>query len=43
MAGHIDEPKILEDAERQAALLLERAGLQAMTALPERFWGVAFG
>jgi 5-methylthioadenosine/S-adenosylhomocysteine deaminase len=43
LAGHIDEPKILEDAERQAALLLERAGLQAMTALPERFWGVAFG
>jgi cytosine/adenosine deaminase-related metal-dependent hydrolase len=43
LADHIDEPAILEDAERQAALLLERTGLHAMTALPERFWGVAFG
>lgn len=39
----IDERAILEDAERQAALMVERAGLQGYDRLPDQFWGVARG
>lgn len=39
----IDEGAVLEEAERQSALMVERAGLKNLERLPERFWGVARG
>jgi 5-methylthioadenosine/S-adenosylhomocysteine deaminase len=39
----IDEASILEEADRQAALMVERAGLRDLERLPDRFWGVARG
>lgn len=37
----IDEEAVLEEAERQSALMVERAGLKDLERLPERFWSVA--
>ncbi len=37
----IDEIAILEEADRQAAQMIERADLEALTTLPDRFWGVS--
>ncbi len=39
----IDETAVLEEADRQAALMVERAGLGDLERLPVRFWGVARG
>lgn len=39
----IDEGGILEEADRQAALMVERAGLKDLERLPDRFWGLARG
>lgn len=39
----IDETAVLEEAERQSALMIERAGLKDLERLPKRFWGVARG
>ncbi|MDF1792301.1 MAG: amidohydrolase family protein [Thalassobaculaceae bacterium] len=39
----IDEDAVLWEAERQAALMVERAGLKELERIPERFWGVARG
>jgi cytosine/adenosine deaminase-related metal-dependent hydrolase len=39
----IDETAVLEEAERQAALMVDRAGLQDLERLPTRFWGTARG
>jgi cytosine/adenosine deaminase-related metal-dependent hydrolase len=42
-AAHIDEPAILEEAERQAATVIDRMGMRAALAMPEPLWGKAFG
>ncbi|MCR9070721.1 MAG: amidohydrolase family protein [Alphaproteobacteria bacterium] len=39
----IDEDAVLEEAERQSALMVERAGLKDLERTPERFWGVSRG
>lgn len=39
----IDEAAVLEEADRQSALMIERAGLKDLERLPDRFWGVARG
>lgn len=39
----IDEAAVLEEADRQSALMIERAGLKDLERLPKRFWGVARG
>lgn len=39
----IDEAAVLEEADRQSALMVERAGLKDLERLPDRFWGVARG
>lgn len=39
----IDEDAVLWEAERQAALIVERAGLKDLERTPDRFWGVARG
>ena len=39
----LDETAVLEEAERQSALMIERAGLKDLERLPKRFWGVARG
>jgi 5-methylthioadenosine/S-adenosylhomocysteine deaminase len=35
----VDETRVLEYAQREAARAVERTGLQALTATPEGFWG----
>ena len=37
----IDGPSILEEADRQAARMIERADFAPLTRTPERFWGVS--
>ncbi len=37
----IDERQVLRDAEREAELMVQRAGLQDRLGLPDRFWGHA--
>ncbi len=37
----VDEEAVLEDAQAQAEATLARTGLGALTATPERFWGVS--
>jgi len=39
----IDEAAVLEEADRQSTLMVERAGLKDLERLPDRFWGVARG
>ncbi len=38
-AARVDETAILDDAARQAAIMIERIGGQADLALPDDFWG----
>ena len=38
--AHLDEAAILEAAEREARLALQRLGFEEATRLPERLWGV---
>ena len=38
---HVDEEKILRDAEREAELMVKRSGVKPFMGLPEKFWGHA--
>jgi len=43
LAGHIDEPAILDRAEAAAGRLLERPEFAGATRLPDTFWGHPMG
>lgn len=36
---HVDEEKILKDAEREAELMVKRSGVKPFMGMPRRFWG----
>ena len=36
---HVDEGKILKDAEREAELMVKRSGVKPFMGMPRRFWG----
>jgi hypothetical protein len=37
----VDEPQVLDEADAMNRQVIERAGLQPFTEIPERFWGVS--